>query len=335
MGLAWEVNAIAKPPFPWVGGKGKLIPYIMQLIPPNIKAYIEPFGGSGAVLLGMSPSSKRRDVYNDLNRNLTNFFVCLRDKTNALMRELKFLPIHSRFLFEVYKLFLAHEDIHWEVFKKNIQDEIKILDDRTCFTEEQAEELRPILHRRLKSFDVERAAMFYKCIRGSYSATVTSFGSKAMRLFNFLHLLKPAAKRLQEVVIENKSAIRLIKDEDAAGTFFYCDPPYFDAEKLYEVRMNRKFHVRLWSVLHDCKGMVLLSYNDCAFIRQLYKDFYILALTRGNPLSQKAGATYGELFITNYDPTPYLNVQLNMFERLSRSKGDLVLIHIPDRCQAA
>ena len=104
-------------------------------------------------------SSKRRDVYNDLNRNLTNFFVCLRDKTNALLRELKFLPIQSRWLFEVYKLFLAHEEIHWKVYEKNIREEIQILEDRTCFTEEQAEELRPIYDQKLENFDVERAAM--------------------------------------------------------------------------------------------------------------------------------------------------------------------------------
>ena len=240
---------MAKPPFPWVGSKRKLLQFIFQLLPSDIQNYIEPFGGSGAVILEMRASSKRRDVYNDLNRNLTNFFVCLRDKTNALLRELKFLPIQSRWLFEVYKLFLAHEEIHWKVYEKNIREEIQILEDRTCFTEEQAEELRPIYDQKLENFDVERAAMFYKCIRGSYSATVSSFGSKALRLFNFLYLLKPAAKRLEDVVIENKNAITLIKDEKRPGTFFYCDPPYFEAENLYEVKMNKRFHVRLWMAL--------------------------------------------------------------------------------------
>lgn len=144
---------MAKPPFPWVGSKRKLLQFIFQLLPSDIQNYIEPFGGSGAVILEMRASSKRRDVYNDLNRNLTNFFVCLRDKTNALLRELKFLPIQSRWLFEVYKLFLAHEEIHWKVYEKNIREEIQILEDRTCFTEEQAEELRPIYDQKLENFD--------------------------------------------------------------------------------------------------------------------------------------------------------------------------------------
>ena len=39
--------------------------------------------------------------------------------------------------------------------------------------------------------------------------------------------------------------------------------------------------------------------------------------------------------ITNYDPTPYLNVQLSFFERITRSKGELVLIHTPVNQKAA
>lgn len=178
-------------------------------------------------------------------------------------------------------------------------------------------------------------AIGQECIRGSYSATVSSFGSKALRLFNFLYLLKPAAKRLEDVVIENKNAITLIKDEKRPGTFFYCDPPYFEAENLYEVKMNKRFHVRLWMALSSSDGRFLLSYNDCPFIRQLYKNYYILAVTRNNPLKHQADATYEELFITNYDPAPYLNVQLSCFERITRSKGELVLIHTPVNQKAA
>ena len=136
-------------------------------------------------------------------------------------------------------------------------------------------------------------------------------------------------------MIENKNAITLIKDEKRPGTFFYCDPPYFEAENLYEVKMNKRFHVRLWMALSSSDGRFLLSYNDCPFIRQLYKNYYILAVTRNNPLKHQADATYEELFITNYDPAPYLNVQLSCFERITRSKGELVLIHTPVNQKAA
>lgn len=65
---------MAKPIFPWMGNKVKLLPFIQKMIPPNVKQYLEPFGGSGAVVLGLKPSKNRLDIYNDLNNDLFNVF---------------------------------------------------------------------------------------------------------------------------------------------------------------------------------------------------------------------------------------------------------------------
>ena len=56
---------IARPFIPWIGSKEKLIPYIWQVFPPTPKLYLEPFGGGGALLLGMQPKVSRMDIYND------------------------------------------------------------------------------------------------------------------------------------------------------------------------------------------------------------------------------------------------------------------------------
>ena len=50
---------MAKPPFPWIGSKEKIAPYILQLFPPKLTQYVEPFGGSGAVLLALPPDPNR------------------------------------------------------------------------------------------------------------------------------------------------------------------------------------------------------------------------------------------------------------------------------------
>lgn len=299
----------ARPFFPWVGGKEKLAPYVYQVLPPAFSLYTEPFGGSGAVLLGLPPVPGRLDIYNDLDADLANLFLCVRERPNALVRELKFLPIHSRAIFQLYKDFLAHEEIHWETHRKNILEELAVLEDRACFTEEQAEELRPILRERLELYDVQRAAIFFRNIRSSFSGTVSSFGVKAPRLYNFLHLLYDASKRLQDVVVENKDAVQLIRERDRPDGLFYCDPPYVEAEQQYRVSMHadlQHFHIQLWKTLRDCAGFVVVSYNDCSFIRKLYQDFFILAFRRATPLAKRQGAEYEELLITNYDPRPYL-----------------------------
>ena len=317
---------MARPFIPWVGGKEKLAPYVRQVFPPKVKVYVEPFGGSGSILLGLPPDPSRLDIYNDLDKELSNLFLCAKEKPNTLLRELKFLPIHSRAVFELYKQFVAHE----ETYRQNVLEELALLEDRTCFTEEQAEELRPIFQKRLELFDVERAAAFYKCVRGSFSGTVTSFGVKPLRLTRFLYQIPEASRRLEKVVVENKNALQLIRERDSPNTLTYYDPPYFQAERLYRVRCQNRFHVQLWQKVSACEGYVVISYNDCPFVRQLYKDYYILAFKRNNPLAQEKGSEYGELIITNYDPRPYMTAQLTLFEGNTGGR-ELEMVHIPKK----
>lgn len=203
------------------------------------------------------------------------------------------MPIHSRTVFELFKHFLAHEAVQWEVFERHIQSERELLENRAYFTEEQAEELRPILNKRARLFDVERAAVFYRSIRGSFSGTVTSFGLRSLPIVRFLYLMEQASKRLQEVAIENKSATQLMTEKDDETTLFYGDPRTLKRKSSTVCGFLTKLHIRLWQKACACRGYVVLSYNDCPFIRQLYQDFYILAFKRGNPLAIKRGLNTG------------------------------------------
>lgn len=321
------MNDTARPVVPWVGGKEKLAPYIYQVFPPKLREFIDPFGGSGAVLLGLPLNPARLDIYNDLDSDLANLMTVVKELPNELMRELRFLPIHSRRIFELYRDFVAHKDITL----KNIQRELRCLEDRNCFTEAQAEELRPIILERLELYDVQRAAAYYNRIRGSFSGTITSFGVKAYDVERFLYLIPEASRRLRNVVIENKDALQLIQERDRLGTLIYADPPYYNAERLYRVTRQhdqRRFHIQLCQILSDCESFVVVSYNDCPFIRKLYQAFYILAFKRNNPLAQKKGAEYGELVITNYDPRPYMTRQLTLFDS-QLGEWEMELVHIP------
>ena len=73
---------------------------------------MEPFGGSGAVLLALPPDPNRLDIYNDLDAELVNLFSCIKECSNVLLRELRFLPIHGRKLFEYYRDFVAHKEVY-------------------------------------------------------------------------------------------------------------------------------------------------------------------------------------------------------------------------------
>lgn len=316
-----------KPIFPWMGNKEKLIPYIRQMIPPGIKQFAEVFGGSGALILSLTPQKKRLDIYNDLNDDLFNVFCCIKEKPIALAKELQFLPIHGRTPFAFYRSIVAHEP----EFYKHIETEKKLLLDRTSFTEEQAETLLRILEGRAHLFDVQRAAAFLMVMHGSFSGTGSSVGIKTVDVDSIVSRLPEVSRRLQSIVLENQSALNLIPKRDRIDGLIYADPPYVDAEKCYDVSFPYKNHLILHDRLRKCVGYTILSYNDCLPVREWYQDdFFIFSLKRENPLSQTGGATYGELIITNYDPRPLMDSQIALFDPTPETKWELVLLNTPN-----
>lgn len=320
------MNKIARPFIPWVGGKEKLAPYIQQVLPPAIKTYVEPFGGSGAILLGLPPSNQRLDIYNDFNRDLVNLFLCARDRPLALVKELNFLPLHSRAEFEYLRDCLTREEYADQYFQY-CEEEKRIA--IAYFSPEEASELLSILQKKMELMDVRRAAAYFKISRGSFSGTTSSFGVKACDVRQFFYLLWEASRRLRNVVIENMDGATLVTKRDERDTLFYCDPPYYKAEQHYQMVFSQESHVLLHEAVRACKGSVVVSYNDCEYIRELYQDFFILAFTRSNPLAQQSGAVYGEVILTNYDPREFIP-QMNLFEK-SGSWGDMELVHIPEK----
>jgi len=73
-----------KPILKWAGGKRYLIPYILDLFPPNYQnlTYHEPFFGSGALFFEVKPTS---GSINDLNPDLIRFYKSVRDNPEDLM----------------------------------------------------------------------------------------------------------------------------------------------------------------------------------------------------------------------------------------------------------
>ena len=76
-------------PFRWVGAKNRMrskIAPILEEARRGLPVYVEPFGGSSAMLLALTPVA--REVYNDADGRLVDFFRrnsrLKRRKTNEL-----------------------------------------------------------------------------------------------------------------------------------------------------------------------------------------------------------------------------------------------------------
>ncbi len=143
--------------------------------------------------------------------------------------------------------------------------------------------------------DIQRAAMFFVLIKTSFGADSDTFSCSVKNINT--ERFEETAKRLERVIIEHKDFESLIKQYDRPDALFYCDPPYHSAERHYSERFSEADHYRLNGVLTALKGRFILSYNDDVFIRELYKNFNIKAVSRQNNLSS---GQFKEVIIKNY-----------------------------------
>lgn len=285
-----------KSPISWIGNKSAILHILYSLFPLKYERYIEPFGGSGSVLLG-KPKRDRFEVYNDYNKNLVNLFLCMRDRPLALIKELGFLNLQARDDFQALRKFFLHEEFADEYFDEE-QELTSIL-----LPEAAAAEIRELRRKNRDDHDIRRAAMFLKFVRYSYCSNCETFGGKPFSIRSLFGLIQEVSKRLDGVVIENKDFEMLIKQYDRPEAFFYCDPPYFSSEYVYDCGFCWEDHVRLRDTLAEAKGKWLVSYNDCPEIRKLYAGYEMFDFMRTHPMVQRyeAGREFHELLIGNYD----------------------------------
>ena len=259
---------------PWVGGKSKLLWLIHKLSPSRYSRFIDVFGGSGTVTLSRPIQQGCMEVYNDFNGDLPNLFCCDKNRTMALLLELGFLPLNTRDDFNVLYKFFSREE-----FTDDYLDEEMELTQR-YLEPPDAKTIRRMMLERAPRGDVRRAADYFKLIRYSFSGGAKSFAGKSCDIRRFFHLVWECSRRLADVVVENKDCVDLIRQYDREDAFFYCDPPYYDAEDCYAVGFPKEDHQRLHDALLECQGFVMVSYNYCPFIVDLYKEFYIWIASR-------------------------------------------------------
>ena len=252
--------------------------------------------GGAGWVLFHKPPGNDFEVFNDFNGNLVNLYRCVREQPEALRNELRYM-LNSRLDFEYMK---------------------------------------GMLHSQAVLPDVRRAAYYYALIRYSYAAGTSTFGSQPHAMWNNFPLIESAAGRLQKVVIENKDCVKLIRQYNRPESFFYCDPPYYNADQYYEAVSSDGFdHAGLADALLGIKGKFLLSYNDCPEIRALYDrpGIVVEGISRLSNIAQRYenGKQYPELLISNYDTTELARscVQLTLFDRLDSQEilNERILYH--------
>jgi DNA adenine methylase len=217
----------------WLGGKFKLTPKLLPLIPPH-EVYVEPFGGAGSVLLAKVPS--KIEVYNEIDGNAVNFFRVLQGpKQFKEFRRLVALTVYSRREYYAFR----------KAFREGMTDD-PVVGAYQWYVLARQNFGGMVGHS--WGFTVTESSRGMCEATSSYLASVTN--------------LPNMVKRLQGVQIENADYSHVMARFDSPETFFYCDPPYLPStrrEGKYTFEMSEKQHQELISFLLELKGKVMLS----------------------------------------------------------------------------
>ena len=210
----------------------------------NETIYCEPFSGSFNNGLKMYENGFRdKLIYNDLDEQVTNFWVCVKENNVELLNRINQL--------------------------NNIL--------KNYFTDS---ERNNTLERWLKSTNnIKRAAAEF--IYRQYltiDGLKWNIKDNITDSFDF-YLHEEAFKHIEINNIDYKD---IILKYDSENTFFFIDPPYDIARASKYYRGNDKGfnHSELANIIKNLKGNWLLTYNDNYNIRELYKDYKIKKHTR-------------------------------------------------------
>lgn len=261
-------NKSLKSPLGYLGGKSRLAKRIVEKIPSHT-TYVEPFCGGAWVYFTKKPS--RVEILNDRDGELANFWNVIRHHLPEFLRCLDF-SIVSRAEFE----------------RERSQDPGLLT-------------------------DVQRAVRYYRLQRMGYGGKTTNrtFGTSVVRpsslnLVTVEEKLRETHKRMARTTIENLDACECIRRYDSPGSFFYIDPPYWEAD-FYAVSFKGEDFLRLRDTLKSIQGKFILSLNDTPEVREIFKDFKIESIetkyTLGNSKANKAtrGKDRKEVLIHNLE----------------------------------
>jgi DNA adenine methylase len=258
-------------PIRYAGGKSRAYDFISSYIPfwPRPKRIISPFIGGGSLEVRWASELGIEVQGYDVFNVLVNYWKHQINNPKGLYNILKGLE-PTKEQYDEIKDILLHWDKVQELFKNWKTDHY----DRTS-----------------KPLDDELGAAYY------WFNHNLSYGPMFLGWFSSIYLKKDSLyensiNRVRDFSVSNLSVdCGSFEDTITAhdNDFLYLDPPYFmekkegdDDNKMFKaIYPNSNFpvhhthfdHEKLRDLLHSHKGQFILSYNDCEWIRENYKDF--------------------------------------------------------------
>lgn len=232
------------PTMKYIGGKYMQLPWLLPRLPVDARVYCEPFGGSGVVLANRPRAAV--EVYNDLNKNMANFYRVLPERWQDLKDRLALTPYGLADFQAAMDLDVEDDPFEW-AWRYYI-----------CVWQSWfgLGSTKPTTW----GFDLKPEVS-------------NSPGLCVCRYMSSQYKLKWLADRMRGVVVETMPAVEVMRKYDAPDAFFYLDPPYVMSGRnsdanMYANEMTDDEHVELLNAMKALRGRWVISGYDNA----LYND---------------------------------------------------------------
>jgi len=233
-------DIVTRAPFNYPGGKSRSVEKITERLPFR-DVYVEPFGGSGVILLNRPPS--KLDVFNDLFAGVVCFYRCLRDTEK--MERLCTMMEHT-----------VHSREEWVWCKETWENE--------------PEEVE----RAFKWYYM--VSYSFGGLSRNFGRSTSGAGCLGGKFRNRIKGLHAIHERFKKVQIENQPWERCLSDYDSEETVLYLDPPYIDSDQgVYKHIMNHQDHRQLLDTVFSLKGFVAISgYSNPVYDEREWDEVY-------------------------------------------------------------
>lgn len=256
-------NKVIASPIRWAGSKKKILNDILTFFDKKSKIYIEPFFGSGVVLINLLNNLEEfyfEEFYvNDINFNIINFYNILQNNYNYAKEEIE------KIIFNYNNL--SNEELK-EKFFYNIRTKYNKMDKKNN----------------------KKVIYFYFLMKSGYNGVYREnkkgefnvpFGRKEKINFDPENL-KNIAEKLKKVKFYNYDYLEffniLKKMNVLKDAFIYCDPPYIPEEKIInkkqELYTNKEFnHNEFANFIKQINtNKILISMSESKESDKIYKN---------------------------------------------------------------
>jgi DNA adenine methylase len=227
---------MAKPLFPWMGGKSRLASSIIPLFPAH-SCYVEVFAGAGGIFFAKSPSQV--EVLNDINGEIVNLYRVVKHHLEELYKQFKWVLV-SR--------------------------------DQWSWLRDTPPETLTDVQRAARFLYLQKLAFGGKATGQTFGTAATT--RPKFNLLTLENDLVDAHARLSQVTLEQGDWAKMFERYDRPDTLFYCDPPYYETAG-YGTEFGVDQYEQMARLGRECKGKVVISLNDHPVVREIFEGFEI------------------------------------------------------------